>query len=393
MNSRIKSILNAFLILFALASCTPRAQAAGAEKDILSDAQRDAETRAAIAEADRAALLARLPPSTSKPLSGAVELHQFGAAGLVKAFDLAQQLAREVCTALPADKKTAVYDAQTTQGILAARQVVDAIDRHGDELARQNKLLQQYIEAHAPQATQAGSFALSVLTVLPATLRVAADLSSLFKTDVGAEGIAFGDGARSLFLTSMAHHCPDKIAGLGSGYLGELDGRQLDSLLARVRGLGAQRAELANRAGIVQRLADSAKGEDKKEPAAVASAAGALLKGVDAFIESLKAGETGERSPLANAARYLAYAARTRDMLVLDFDLRLEGMTIVKDSLFTGQRLRLSGVAFLWYRLHEPDGRVRLADAVRRMTAPVELDLRGEAPDAAFWTGGQQARR
>lgn len=353
----------------------------------------EAETRAAIAEAERAGLLARLPPSTSKPLPGMIDLHQFGAAGLVKAFDLARQLAGDVCTALPADKKTAVYETAATQGILTARLVQDAIERFGDDLGKQNKLLQQVIDAHAPQGSTAGTLALSALAAVPATLRAAADLSSLFKTNVGAEGIAYGEGARSLFVTALARQCPDKVGGLGSGYLGELDEKPYASLLAKVRNLAAQRGELANRVALVQRLADAARGDDKKDLAAIAAAGGALLKSADAFIDSLRAGEAGERSPLFNAARYLGYAARTRDMLVLDFDLRLEGMTIVKDNLFTGQRLRLAGVAFLWYRLHEPNGGLRLADAVRRMTAPVEVDLRGEAAGAAFWNGEDQARR
>jgi len=349
-------------------------------------AQSNAETRAAIAEAERAELLARLPPATSKPLPGRVELRQFGAAGLVKAFDLARQLAGEVCTALPADKKTTVYEPAATQGILAARLVQDAIDRFVDDLGRQNKLLQQAIDTYAPQGSKA-ALALPALTAVPATLRAAADLSSLFKTDVGAEGLAYGEGARSLFVTALARQCPDKIAGLGTGYLGELDAKPYDSLLAKVRSLAAQRGELANQVALVQRLADAAKGDEKKELAALAASGGTLLKSADAFIDSLRAGETGERSPLFNAARYLGYAARTRDMLVLDFDLRLEGMTIVKDNLFTGQRLRLAGVAFLWYRLHEPNGGLRLADAVRRMTVPMEVDLRGEAVGGAFWNG------
>jgi hypothetical protein len=73
-------------------------------------------------------------------------------------------------------------------------------------------------------------------------------------------------------------------------------------------------------------------------------------------------------------------------MLVLDLDLRLEGMTIVKDALFTGQKLRLSGVAFLWYRMHEPDGTLRMADAVRRISRPMEVDLRGDRVDDDFWS-------
>jgi hypothetical protein len=380
-----------YIILFSLLFIVSGLPATAA--DDLPIARRDAETRAAIAEAERAELLARLPPATSKPLPGAIDLRQFGAAGLVKAFDLARQLAGEVCTALPADKKTAVYESAATQGILAARLVQDAIERFGDDLGKQNKLLQQVLDSRASQGSAAGTLALSALTAVPSTLRAAADLSSLFKTDVGAAGIAYGEGARSLFVTALARQCPDKVGGLGSGYLGELDEKPYAGLLAKVRSLAAQRGELANRVALVQRLADAAKGDDKKELAAMAAAGGALLKSADGFIDSLRAGEAGERSPLFNAARYLAYAARTRDMLVLDFDLRLEGMTIVKDNLFTGQHLRLAGVAFLWYRLHEPNGNLRLADALRRMTVPVEVDLRGEAAGGTFWNGEDQVRR
>jgi hypothetical protein len=384
----MRSLLHAIPVSLSFALHIVPAQAA----DDLSATRQDAETRAAIAEAERAELLARLPPATSKPLSGAVELRQFGAAGLVKAFDLARQLAGDVCTALPTGRKTAVYEPGATQGILAARLVQDAIERFGDDLGRHNKLLQQAIDTHAPQGSKAGLI-LPALSAVPATLRAAADLSALFKTNVGAEGLAYGEGARSLFVTALARQCPDKVAGLGAGYLGELDGKPYDSLLAKVRSLAAQRGELANRSALVQRLADVARGDEKKELAALAAAGGALLKNADAFIDSLRAGETGERSPLFNAARYLGYAARTRDMLVLDFDLRLEGMTIVKDNLFTGQRLRLAGVAFLWYRLHEPNGALRLADTVRRITAPVEVDLRGTAVGGAFWDGADQANR
>ena len=332
--------------------------------------------------------LLQLPPATIKPLQGSIETKQFGAAGLARAFDLADDLAKELCTALPGDRKTAIYEPVTTQGILAARMVADAIERLKEDLAKQNKELQQLIEAHTPQGSAAG-IAFTLLTAVPATLKAGAELSSLFKTDVSAQGIAYGDGARSLFVTQLARRCPDRVAGLGAGYLGVLDGKQLASLLTRVRALAAQRGELAQRIVVLDRLADAAKGEEKRALATVVSSAGALLKTVDAFIESLKAGEASERSPLFNAGRYLGYAARTEGMLVLDFDLRLEGLSIVKDSLFTGQKLRLSGVAFLWYRVHEPDGSLRMADAVRRVARPVEVDLRGDNVNAEFFGPGQ----
>jgi hypothetical protein len=385
---RIMGIIPAGLAMcLAIAAISPPAHgAAGDTTTELQAAQRDAEARAAIAEADRAELLARLPPSSIKPLQGSLDTRQFGAAGLVKAFDLARELATEVCAALPADRRTVVYEPAAAQGVLAARQVADAISRLGDELNKQNRELQQIIDAHTPQGG-AAVIAFTLLTAVPATLKSGADLSALFKSDVSAQGIAYGDGARSLFATALAHGCPGKIAGLGSGYLGELDGRQTASLLARVRALAAQRGELANRIAILQKLLDAAKGDEKRDLGAVASSAGAQLKAVDAFVDSLRAGETGDRSPLFNAARYLGYAARTEGMPVLDFDLRLEGMTIVKDGLFTGQKLRLSGVAFLWYRVHEPDGTLRVADALRRVTRPVEVDLRGGRVGGEFWSG------
>jgi hypothetical protein len=370
-------------------AAAPAAAQATAEAAALAQAQaqaRAAEARAALAEAERAELLARLPPSTSKALAGSSDVRAFGAAGLVKAFDLARQLAGEVCTALPADRRTVLYDPAASQGVLAARLVLDALERLDADLVRQNGELQAVIDAHAPQGAQAAAL-FTVLTVVPATLKAAADVAALFKTNATVDGMAYGDGARALFATALQQACPQRIGGLGSGYLGELDKARYDALLARVRRLAARQAEFANRIAIVQKLADAAKGDEKKALAAVASSAGALLKSVDAFVDSLKAGEAGDKSPLYNAARYLGYAAHTEGMLVLDIDLRLEGMSIVKDNLFTGQRVRLSGVAFLWWRLHAPDGTVLKAAALRRISRPVDVDLRGNPADSDFWEG------
>ena len=344
----------------------------------------EAELRKAIADAERAEMLARLPPASAKALPGAVDTRQFGAAGLVRAFDLARDLAREVCAALPPEARTAVYDPATSAGIVAARSVDDALMRLADELARRNKEMQAYIDAHTPPGAVGGTLALA-LAVVPGVLRAAADTSALFKTDVTASSIAYGEGARALFVSAMAEACPERIAGLGGGYLGELDAAQHARLLGKLRSLATHRADYANRIALLQKLAEAAKGDEKRDMAAVAGAAGAVLKAVDAFIESLRAGESGDRSPLANAARYLGYAQRTEGAPVLDFDLRLEGMSIVKDNLFTGQKLRLSAIALLWYRVHAPDGSLRMARTVRRMARPVEVDLRGDAVADGFW--------
>ncbi|MGJ9418204.1 hypothetical protein ACHAC9_10605 [Massilia sp. CMS3.1] len=349
-------------------------------------AQREAEARQATREAERAALLAQLPPALSRPLEGKLDTRQFGAAGLVRAFDLARALATDVCAALPQDARSAVYDPATSAGILAARSVNDALMRLADELARRNKEMQLYIDARTPPGALSGTLAVA-LTVVPGVLRASADTASLFKTDVTASSIAYGEGARSLFVSALAETCPQRIAGLGGGYLGELDAAQHERLLGKLRSLANHRADYANRIAMLQKLADGAKGDEKRDMAAVAGAAGAVLKAVDAFIESLRAGETGDKSPLTNAARYLGYAQRTEGAPVLDFDLRLEGMSIVKDKLFSGQKLRLSAIALLWYRLHAPDGSLRQARTVRRMAEPVEVELRGEAVTGGFWEG------
>ena len=354
-------------------------------------AQRAAESRQAILEAERAALLAQLPPALARPQAGSVDTRQFGAGGLVRAFDLARELAAEVCTALPLDARVTVFDPATSQGIIAARTVNDALNRLADELARRNKELQLYIDTHTPPGAVLGTMS-AALTVVPALLRASADSAALFKGDVTAAGLAYGEGARTLFVSALAETCPARIAGLGGGYLGELDLAQHERLLGRLRSLANHRADYANRIAQLQRLAEVAKGEDKKEFTALANSATAVLKTVDSFIESLKAGETGERSPLYNAARHLGYAARTEGTLVLDFDLRLEGMSITRDNLFTGQKLRLSSIALLWYRLHAPDGSLLGARTLRRVAAPLEVDLRGTPAPGWFWNGQAPAR-
>jgi hypothetical protein len=351
-------------------------------------ALQDAELRKAIAEADRAEVLARAPLAVP-PLAGALDTRGFGAAGLVRAFDLAGQLAGEVCAALPADRPAVLYDPAASQGVVAARTVSGSIDRIADELKRQNKALQEVIDRNLPAGTAGRSVGRGggAAAAGAAGVKAVADLAGLFRTDVTATGMGYGEGARALLATALAQSCPDKVAGLGAGYLGELDIGQYEKLMGRVRTLAAARGEYANRVALVGRLADEAKGELKKELSAVENAAGALLKTVDGFLDSLKSGEASEKSPLFNAARYLGYANRTAGALVLDFDLRLEGMSLVKDSLLTGQHLRLSGVAFLWYRLHEPDGRLLAARTLRRVAAPVEVDLRGTSADGSFWDG------
>jgi len=346
----------------------------------------EAETRQALAEAERAELLARLPPAQARALSGNVDAAKFGAAGLARAFDLALELAHEVCASLPQDRQVTLYDPIVSQGVVAARTVDGALGRTAQELAERNLELQRYINAQTPQsADRRPAIPLIWLTAPTVLLRAGADLASLFKSDATLAGSAYGDGARALFASALARSCPARLAGLSGGYMGELDIARHERLLARVRRMGTERAILAQHAARLEVLADAAKGELKKELQAVEAAARAQLKAVDTFTEGLHAGEASDKSPLFTAARYLGQAERSAGALVLDVDLRLEGLSQVRGNLFGGERLSLSGVAFLWYRLHEPDGRLLRADALRRVSRPVEVEMRGERADGEFW--------
>lgn len=385
-----------FIIILWLALVyAPHTRAQPAPSSELLDARArllDAETRQALAEAERAELLARLPPAQAKPLSGNLEAGKLGAAGLVRAFDLALALAAEVCAVLPQDRRATLYDPVVSQGVVAARTVDSALERTTQELAARNIELQRYLNAQTPEsADRRTAIPLIWLTAPTVLLRASADLASLFKSDTTLTGIAYGDGARALFASALARSCPERLAGLSEGYMGELDMVRHARLLKRVRLLGTQRAVLAQHAARLELLADAAKGERKRELAAVEAAAKAQLKAVDTFTEGLRAGEASDKSPLFTAARYLGQAERSAGALVLDVDLRLEGLSQVRGNLFTGERLSISGVAFLWYRLHDPDGTLLRADALRRISRPVEIKLRGEPADNDFWHSPAQS--
>jgi hypothetical protein len=376
-----KSCPQSLVLVAALLCVSAPAPAAGAtplESDT-SLALRDAELRRALAEADRAEALARLPPVTSKALAGSADTSHAGVVALMKAVDLTTQLAHELCAVLP-ESRMALYDPASSQGIVAARSVDDGLQHITAQVGRANTQLQELISQHTPPGSRPRALAPIALALIPATIKSAADIAALFKSDVTLTGIAYGDGARALFASALFKACPQRIAGLGAGYLGELDASTHAALLARVRTLAALRGAYASHIGEADALADGAKGEERRVLAASVSAAGALLKTVDAFIESLKAGEANDKSPLFNAARYLAYAARIKDALVLDIDIRLDGVTLAQDRLFTGEKVRVAGAAILWYRLHAPKGTLLQADALRRMTDPVELDLRAAQP-------------
>jgi hypothetical protein len=346
--------------------------------------QKEAETKKAIAEAERAEALAKLPPTDTKALAGSINTEKFGAAGLVKAIDLLQELAAHVCKETEGLGPIAIYDPTTTQGVVAARLVQSEITRTTDDLKKQRERIDKAIGAQA-KVLEAPLLAVAGVT---AGIKSIADLASLFKSNITAVGSSFGDGTKSFFSTAIAQKCPSgKVTGLGTGYLGELDTANYSSLRNMMNDLLVAKDDFAQSVAAAKKAADAEKEPKKTELNALVTAANALSKQVDGFIDSLKPNDITDKSPLYNAARYLTYAKRTEGSNILDFDLRLEGLAITKDNIFTGQKLRLSGIAFLAYRLYASDGTLLKGEVLRRMSPPVEVDLAGKGTESDFWTG------
>lgn len=361
---------------------------------------KEAEARKALAEAEKAEMLASIPPNDSKALAGTINAEKFGAAGLVKAFDLAKDLAKDVCASLPVAEKgkppatVTIYDATLTAGVLSA----DLVEKGIRQIEKTLPERQQSLEDALANKEKGGSAAL-VLPVVAGTIKAAADIAALLKTNTTYTGTNFGASTRDIFVTSLVEYCPSTIKGLGTGYLGELDNTKYEDLLSRVEKLRQSRDkfsksidEVSKRISDIEAKIKKSKKADttevqveKKRLSTAVAASTTTLKSVDAFIDSLKALQVDDKSPLYNAARFLAYRERTKGAYVLDFGLNLEGLTILREQFFTGQRLRLSGAAFLWYRVYSADGSLYSAKTVRKISKPTEVDLGGSAEKDSFW--------
>ncbi len=352
--------------------------------------QKEAEARKAIAEAEKAELAAKLPATESKALAGSVNTEKFGAASLVKAFDLAGELASDVCTAAGTGSNGFVlYEPTAVQGIVSARAVRREIRELTDELNKEVEKINAVLPKSGIAPALAPALAIGAVTT---GLKAVADLASLFKVNVVATSTSY-DGAKGLLATAMLERCPSSFRGVGTGYLGELDDTRYRQLRDDVKALVKERSALAEAIDDVKKKLDEKPLEPLKQQLTTLHAAATLfLKTADAFIDGMKASEVSDKSPLFNAARYLAYEDRTKGADVLDFELRLEGLAITRENIFTGQRLNLTGVAFLTYRLYAPDGMLKKAKTTRRISKPIEVKLKGSDAEGEFWDPSPKAR-
>jgi hypothetical protein len=170
--------------------------------------------------------------------------------------------------------------------------------------------------------------------------------------------------------------------------MGDLVTTQFDTLLIRVEKLLDDKAKLDDRILMLKKQVESEKKDSPKKKTLQKKLDDLLVvsKSVEAFMVVLKPTDLSATAPLPVAAKYLALSKRTEESCVFDVDIKLEGLTITKENIFTGQKLRLSAIAIVWYRLYGRDGKILKAGVSRKMAKPVEVDLRGEDAKSSFWS-------
>jgi len=182
----------------------------------------------------------------------------------------------------------------------------------------------------------------------------------------------------------MASKCSDKLTNLGFGYIGELDSTEFEKLRTRVLTLLESREKLEVKISEIKKKQDANK--DNLELKKQFENLSIVAKLVDDFITAIKPNEMSDKSPLPIAAKYLTLSKAAANSYIIDIDIKLEGLSIIKENLFTGQQLRLSATAITWYRLYNKTGKILKADVFREMAKPIQVDLRGENANNDFWS-------
>ena len=111
----------------------------------------------------------------------------------------------------------------------------------------------------------------------------------------------------------------------------------------------------------------------------------AIKKVVDEFVSQIKPHAITADSPLVTMSKFLTLSENAKDSKIIDIDVKLEGLSIIKENIFTGQKLRLSAVGIVQYRLYDSNGKLIKAGIIRNLHEPVQIDLRGNNPDKEFW--------
>jgi len=358
-----------------LAEIKSRYELEKAKNDLLEQ-----EKRQATLEKEKA--LAQIPDTKTTALAGTVDVKNFGAAGLIVAIDLAKELAGGLCNEITSGNKVFIYDPAITSGIVSARMLETQLALYQTTLkeALKEEVPDKTFEAFMP-GLAAGA------AVASGTVKALADLASLFKTNITVTNTGFNE-AKSLLVTAMAGKCPEKLSHLGVGYSGELDMASLDKLREASGAIISDRAKLENRIGDIKKKLESVKDPvEKKALQSRLDDLSSVAKLVDGFITVIKPNDITDKSPLFVAAKFLTLSKTIAGSDVLDIEMKLEGLSIIKENIFTGQNLRLSATGIVWYRIQDITGSLKKSGVMRKLAKPIQVDLRGDDANEKFWNG------
>lgn len=362
----------------------------------------EAERREAIATAKKAEMEARFPPGATEQLAGSITATEskMGLAANVLAVDLAKQLADNLCA-----KLEPLYSSSAMPGVVIYNETVFGAMSTSRLLLEQLAWLEANLEKASTDARKRESAAPAperplganrmtrrllmagpALIALTGSIRAFADLTSLAKTNVSLSPSKFADGeAQALFVTALQQGCKDRVVSL-EGYLGEIPSDTVEVARKRIGTLHTYR-------DIIVEDRDRLKANLPKLPVEKRAAAQsdiddltALVTQADGFLTALAPFESNATSPLMTALKLEALNKRISGHHVMELKFLMEGLSVTRDNMFTGQKLYLSATSIFWYRILDRQGNVQLADVQRRIVTPMFFDVKGKNPKDAFFT-------
>ena len=338
-----------------------------------------AAAKKATAEAKRDEILSQIPATKTEALPGSVDIKNFGSAGLIVAVDLANQIAKPLCDSISInDKSVIVFDASTISGIVSANLLNDQISTlQGklDEASKENK-----------NDNPASMLPVAGVVAATETIKAVADLASMFKTNTTVDKTDFPE-SKAVLIAAMTNQCPQKISSIGVGYQGELDTSDFKDLRDRISTLMEDRIKLEEKNSKIKSQIKLEKNTTKKtELQLKINSYTATGKLVDDFITAIKPNELNDKSPLPILAKYLSLSRRTVNSNIMDLNIKLEGLSIIKENIFTGQKLYLSATGIVWYSIQDRSGNFIKGGVIRKIAQPVSLKLKGKEVSAAFFS-------
>lgn len=379
----VSSLAGLFVLLIALLVLTAPHTASSASD--LSDQKTSAEieklradTAKAHADAEKAraeAMTARLGPVDKlKAPEGTIDPSNMGLAGTMVAIDL---LRNEVVKRLKADlcgsgEKFALRDATLQDKAFAARRTEELLDQYLANLQEHRKKLVDWGRNKRIRPTAAD---IAGATAIIYALQQIAGLSrSDFKF-----GLSRVDDAKALLVTFLSNETGcDNFVRFGLGHLGEPDKKRLNELVKKTDRVQDLRAELS---GMLARYTE----EEKKDP--VVAHAIAAVAAAGRFIEALVPDSLESNAPLFVVAQHLRYVEELRGVQqLLDIEVKLDGLSIVKNRWLLGQRLSFTGAVVVNFRLfNRESGKLEKSGVIYGLGQPRGIELHGEAPSEDFF--------